>query len=94
MTVKIISLCLSCHDGKFAKLPREIITKYGLKFTGVFCKYIKYDEYGHCFVEIEKQAVKSPFFSFVAGIRKIDFVAQKMRDAAFGQKGEVGKGRL
>ena len=83
-------LCLSCHDGKFAKLPREIITKYGLKFTGVFCKYIKYDEYGHCFVEIEKQAVKSPF-SFVAGIRKIDFVAQKMRDAAFDRKEKLEK---
>lgn len=78
-------LCLSCRDGKFAKLPREIIDKYGLRLRGVFCKYIKCDEYDKRFVEIEKQVVKSP------NMYKIDLEAQKMRDAAFDKKKELEK---
>lgn len=76
-------LCVSCRDGKFVKIPREIIDKYGLKLTGVFCKYIKNDEYNRRFVEIEKQAVKLP------NMYKINLVAQKMRDAAFDRKKEL-----
>lgn len=76
-------LCVSCRDGKFVKIPREIIDKYGLKLTGVFCKYIKNDEYDRRFVEIEKQAVKLP------NMYKINLVAQKMRDAAFDRKKEL-----
>ena len=76
-------LCVSCRDGKFVKIPREIIDKYGLKLTGVFCKYIKNDEYNRRFVEIEKQAVK------LTNMYKINLVAQKMRDAAFDRKKEL-----
>lgn len=76
-------MCVSCRDGKFVKIPREIIDKYGLKLTGVFCKYIKNDEYNRRFVEIEKQAVKLP------NMYKINLVAQKMRDAAFDRKKEL-----
>ena len=78
-------VCLSCRDGKFAKIPRELINKYGLKATGVFCKYAKYDEFHKCFVEIEKQAVKSP------NMYNLEIAAQKMLTAAFAKKAELEK---
>lgn len=78
-------VCLSCRDGKFAKIPRELINKYGLKATGVFCKYAKYDEFHKCFVEIEKQAVKSP------NMYNLEIAAQKMKTAAFTKKAELEK---
>ena len=78
-------VCLSCRNGKFAKIPRELINKYGLKPTGVFCKYAKYDEFHKCFVEIEKQAVKSP------NMDNLDMAAQKMKTAAFAKKTELEK---
>ena len=78
-------VCLSCRDGKFAKIPRELINKYGLKPTGVFCKYAKYDEFHKCFVEIEKQAVKSP------NMYNLEMAAQKMLTAAFAKKAELEK---
>lgn len=78
-------VCLSCRDGKFAKIPRELINKYGLKPTGVFCKYAKYDEFHNRFVEIEKQIVKSP------NMYNLDLVAQKMMTAAFTKKAELEK---
>ena len=78
-------VCLSCRDGKFAKIPRELINKYGLKATGVFCKYAKYDEFHKCFVEIEKQAVKSP------NMYNLEIAAQKMLTAAFAKKAKLEK---
>lgn len=78
-------LCLSCRDSKFAKIPRELINKYGLKPTGVFCKYAKYDEFDKCFVEIEKQAVKSP------NMYNLEMAAQKILTAAFAKKAELEK---
>lgn len=78
-------VCLSCRDCKFAKIPRELINKYGLKPTGVFCKYAKYDEFHKCFVEIEKQAVKSP------NMYNLEMAAQKMLTAAFAKKAELEK---
>lgn len=78
-------VCLSCRDGKFAKIPRELINKYGLKATGVFCKYAKYDEFHKCFVEIEKQTVKSP------NMYNLEMAAQKMLSAAFAKKAELEK---
>ena len=78
-------VCLSCRDGKFAKIPRELINKYGLKAIGVFCKYAKYDEFHKCFVEIEKQAVKSP------NMYNLEMAAQKMLTAAFAKKAELEK---
>ena len=78
-------VCLSCRDGKFAKIPRELINKYGLKPTGVFCKYAKYDEFHNRFVEIEKQTVKSP------NMYNLDLATQKMKTAAFAKKAELEK---
>lgn len=78
-------VCISCRDGKFAKIPRELINKYGLKPIGVFCKYAKYDEFNKCFVEIEKQIVKSP------NMYNLDMAAQKMVSAAFAKKKELEK---
>jgi len=78
-------VCLSCRDGKFAKIPRELINKYGLKATGVFCKYAKYDEFHKCFIEIEKQTVKSP------NMYNLDLAAQKMLSSAFAKKAELEK---
>lgn len=78
-------VCLSCRDGKFARIPRELINKYGLKPTGVFCKYAKYDEFHKCFIEIEKQTVKSPT------MYNLDLAAQKMLNSAFAKKAELEK---
>lgn len=78
-------VCLSCRDGKFAKIPRELINKYGLKPIGVFCKYAKYDDFRKCFVEIEKQTVKSP------NMYNLEMAAQKMLTAAFAKKTELEK---
>lgn len=78
-------VCLSYRDRKFAKIPRELINKYGLKPTGVFCKYAKYDEFHKCFIEIEKQAVKSP------NLYNLEMAAQKMLTAAFAKKVELEK---
>ena len=78
-------VCLSCRDGKFAKIPRELINKYGLKATGVFCKYAKYDEFNKCFIEIEKQNVKSP------NQHNLDLAAKKMLSTAFARKAELEK---
>ena len=78
-------VCISCRDSKFAKIPRELINKYGLKPIGVFCKYAKYDEFNKCFVEIEKERVKSP------NIHNLDMAAQKMVNAAFNRKKDLEK---
>ena len=78
-------VCLSCRDGKFAKIPRELINKYGLKATGVFCKYAKFDEFNKCFIEIEKQNVKSP------NRYNLELAAQKMLSSALAKKAELEK---
>lgn len=78
-------LYVSSSNNIFPRIPREIINKYGLKATGGFCEYIKYDEFGKRFWEIEKQPVKSPSFY------KLDSVARKMRDTAFTKKAELEK---
>ena len=76
-------VCLSYRDNKFAKIPRELINKYGMKPTGVFCKYAKYDEFRKCFVEIEKQPVKHPTMA------NLDVAFQKMLNAANAKKAEL-----
>lgn len=56
-------LCLSSRDiknrSRFPKLSREIINRYGLKPAGIFCKYIKTDEFNKRYSEIEKKNIKS-----------------------------------
>lgn len=78
-------LCVSSKDKVFAKLPREIIKKYGLKPTGVFCKYDKLDEYDKHFIEIEKQVVKSP------NLYNLELESQKMLEAALAKKKKLEK---
>lgn len=90
-------ICLSCRDNqrmqtdrlkaacKLPKIPRELINKYGLKTTGVFCRYKKYDEFRKCFVEIERQAIKFP------RVEILEKATQKMMDAAFAKKTELEK---
>ena len=78
-------LRVSCRDRPFAKIPREIINKYGLKPTGVFCKYTKYNEFHNRFIEIEKRCVKSP------NANNLQIAAQKMLTEANAKKVELEK---
>lgn len=78
-------ICVSSRDSKLTKLPREIIDKYGLRPTGVFCKYAKYDEYHKCFIEIVKQSVKSP------NLYNLEIAAQQMLNKAYARKVELEK---
>ena len=80
-------LCISSRDRdtRIVKIPRDILNKYGMKATGVFCKYAKYDEFHKCFVEIEKQTVKTP------NLYNLDMAAQNMQNAAFARKAELEK---
>ena len=78
-------LCLSSRNVLVARIPRDIIYKYGLKPTGVFCKYTKWDEFHKHFIEIEKRSVKFP------NLRKMETAAQKMLDDATTKKTELEK---
>jgi DNA polymerase III delta prime subunit len=86
-------LCLSIREDRFAKerndrfakIPRELMNKYGLKPIGVFCKYAKTDEFHKCFIEIEKQSVKIPT------VPNLEKETQKMLSLAFVKKAELEK---
>ena len=78
-------LCVSNRESTLAKLPRIILNKYGLKPTGVFCKYAKYDEYKKCFVEIVKRSVKFP------KLDNLEMATQKMQNDALDIKAKLEK---
>lgn len=78
-------LCISSRDSKVARLPREILDKYGMKATGVFCKYAKFDEFHNCFIELEKQSVEAP------NLYKLEKAIQNLRNVAFARKAELEK---
>ena len=78
-------LRVSCRDRLFAKIPREIINRYGLKPTGVFCKYTKYNEFHNRFIEIVKRCVKSP------NAYNLQIAAQKMLTEANEKKAKLEK---
>lgn len=78
-------ICLSNNREKFVQIPRNILSKYGLEATGVFCKYAKHDEFHNCFVEIEKQAINIP------NIRNLEMAAQRMVKTAFTKKKKLEK---
>ena len=54
------SIMISCKDKLLQKLPEEIKEKYGLKLIGIYCLYIKTDEYRNRFYEIEREYLQSP----------------------------------
>lgn len=78
-------ICLSCREAKFAKIPRELISKYGLKATGVFCKYVKFDEFHKRFVEFENRPVRNP------NMDNLEMATQEMLNAAFAKKAKLEK---
>lgn len=78
-------LCLSSRNVLVPRIPHEIIDRYGLKPTGVFCKYIKYDEFHNRFFDIKKQSVKLP------NPQKMKMAAREMLAAATAEKAELEK---
>lgn len=54
------SIMISSKDKLLQKLPDDIKGKYGLKLIGIYCLYIKTDEYKNRFYEIEREYLQSP----------------------------------
>lgn len=63
---------ISNREKLIQKLPREIIEKYRLKLAGIFCTYLKTDEFGNRYYEnTERLKKRASIFNIVDDINQL-----------------------